>query len=107
MRWVYESTTVRPRRSNARLRRTSCPGPVPSFDRASGGGTAGSGSEQAIFHGALAGLAGVVSGELEQTLVTDLGLPVDYIAIRPVGFLIRRPAPFQVGFDLFWQSGGP
>ncbi len=57
----------------------------PSFDLASGGATAGSGSEQAIFQGALVGLAGVLSGELEQTLVTDLGLPVDYIAIRPGG----------------------
>ncbi|HUK64083.1 MAG TPA: translocation/assembly module TamB domain-containing protein, partial [Dongiaceae bacterium] len=57
----------------------------PSFDLASGGGTVGSGSEQAILQGALVGLAGVLSGELEQTLVTDLGLPVDYIAIRPGG----------------------
>ena len=150
----------------------------PSFDLASGGGTAGSSSEQAIFQGAMAGLAGVLSGELEQTLVTDLGLPVDYIAIRPgggtvgdifgstrveagtqigertfltlnagfcqvsrglssqalgasveyhltgrwsmqasveptvqecrpSGLLIRPPAPYQIGFDLFWQSGNP
>ena len=149
----------------------------PSFDLASGGGTAGSGSEQAILQGALVGLAGVLSGQLEQTLVTDLGLPVDYIAIRPgggtvgdifgsarveagtqigertfltlnaglcqvtrataqalgasveyrlarswsleasveptvqecrpVGFVIRPPVPYQVGFDLFWQSGNP
>jgi translocation and assembly module TamB len=150
----------------------------PSFDLASGGSTAGSGSEQAIFQGAMAGLAGVLSGQLEQTLVTDLGLPVDYLAIRPgggtvadifgstrveagtqigertfltlnaglcqvsrglssqalgasveyrltgrwrmeasveptvqecrpAGFLIRPPAPYQIGFDLFWQSGNP
>jgi translocation and assembly module TamB len=151
----------------------------PSFDLASSGGSGGPSSEQSIFQGALAGLAGVLSGELEQTLVTDLGLPVDYIAIRPgggtvgdifgsarveagtqigertfltlnaglcqvasrgqssqalgasieyrlarrwsveasveptvqecrpVGFLIRPPAAYQVGFDLFWQSGGP
>ncbi|HVO35885.1 MAG TPA: translocation/assembly module TamB domain-containing protein [Gemmatimonadales bacterium] len=149
----------------------------PSFDLASGG-AGGSSSEQAIFQGALTGLAGVLSGELEQTLVTDLGLPVDYIAIRPgggtvgdifgsarveagtqigertfltlnaglcqvtrgltsqalgasveyrltrrwsmeasveptveecrsIGFLIRPPAPYQIGFDLFWQSEGP
>ena len=150
----------------------------PSFDLASGGSSTGSSSEQAIFQGALVGLAGVLSGELEQTLVADLGLPLDYIAIRPgggsvgdifgstrveagtqigertfltlnaglcevtrglssqalgasveyrltrrwsmeasveptvqecrpVGFLIRPPAPYQVGFDLFWQSGVP
>ncbi len=150
----------------------------PSFDLASGGGAAAPSSEQAIFQGALVGLAGVLSGELEQTLVTDLGLPVDYIAIRPgggtvgdifgstrveagtqigertfltvnagfcqvtgrttsqplgasveyrlarrwsveasveptvqdcrpVGFVIRPPASYQVGFDLFWQSAGP
>jgi translocation and assembly module TamB len=53
----------------------------PSFDLASGAGAPG--SEQAILQGALVGLAGVVSGELEQTLVTDLGIPVDYLAIRP------------------------
>jgi translocation and assembly module TamB len=55
----------------------------PSFDLASGAGAPG--SEQAIFQGALVGLAGVLSGELEQTLVTDLGIPVDYLAIRPGG----------------------
>jgi len=150
----------------------------PSFDLASGGSSAGLGSEQAIFQGAMTGLAGVLSGQLEQTLVTDLGLPVDYIAIRPgggtvgdifgstrveagsqigertfltlnagfcqvprglssqalgasveyrltgrwsmeasveptvqecrpSGFLIRPPAPYQIGLDLFWQSGNP
>ncbi len=55
----------------------------PSFDLASGAGAPG--SEQAIFQGALMGLAGVLSGELEQSLVADLGLPVDYLAIRPGG----------------------
>jgi translocation and assembly module TamB len=55
----------------------------PSFDLSSGAGAPG--SEQAILQGALVGLAGVVSGELEQTLVTDLGIPVDYLAIRPGG----------------------
>ncbi|HXY20563.1 MAG TPA: translocation/assembly module TamB domain-containing protein [Gemmatimonadales bacterium] len=156
----------------------------PSFDLASGGGGGGGGgtatstSEQAIFQGAMAGLAGALSGELEQTLVTNLGIPVDYIAIRPgggtvgdifsstrveagtqlgertfltlnaglcqvarglssqalgasvehrltgrftmeasieptveecrpVGFQIRPPAPYQIGFDLFWQWGTP
>jgi translocation and assembly module TamB len=151
----------------------------PSFDLTSGGGTTGSSSEQAILQGALVGLAGALSGELEQTLVADLGLPLDYVAIRPgggsvgdiftstrveagtqigertfltlnaglcqvsrgsasqpllgasveyrltqrlsmeasveptvqecrsVGFLIRPPVPYQFGFDLFWQSGGP
>jgi len=57
----------------------------PSFDLASGGGTATGTSEQAIFQGAMAGLAGALSGELEQTLVTNLGIPVDYLAIRPGG----------------------
>ncbi len=149
----------------------------PSFDLASGGAF-GSSSEQAVFQGALVGLAGVLSGELEQTLVTDLGIPVDYIAIRTgggsigdifgstrveagtqigertflilnaglcqgtrglspqalgasveyrltrrwsmeasveptaqdcrqVGFQIRPPVPYQIGLDLFWQSGNP
>ena len=55
----------------------------PSFDLSSGAGAPG--SEQAIFQGALVGLAGVLSGELEQTLVYDLGIPVDYLAIRPGG----------------------
>ena len=123
----------------------------------------------------MAGLAGALSGELEQTLVTNLGIPVDYLAIRPgggsvgdifsstrveagtqigertfltlnaglcqvarvssqalgasvehrltgrwtveasieptveecrpVGFQIRPPAAYQIGFDLFWQWG--
>ena len=153
----------------------------PAFDLASGGGSGGTTtgtSEQAIFQGAMAGLAGALSGELEQTLVTNLGIPVDYIAIRPgggtvgdifsstrveagtqlgertfltlnaglcqvarglssqalgasvehrltgrftmeasieptveecrpVGFQIRPPAPYQIGFDLFWQWGTP
>ena len=153
----------------------------PSFDLASGGGGAGTAtgtSEQAIFQGAMAGLAGALSGELEQTLVSNLGIPVDYLAIRPgggtvgdifsstrveagtqlgertfltvnaglcqvargqssqalgasvehrltgrftmeasieptveecrpVGFQIRPPAPYQIGFDLFWQWGTP
>ncbi len=58
----------------------------PSFDLASGGGAGQvNTSEQAILQGAMAGLAGVVSGELEQTLVTNLGIPVDYLAIRPGG----------------------
>ena len=56
----------------------------PSFDLQSAPGV-GSGSEQAILQGALAGLAGVLSGELEQTLVADLGLPLDYLTIRPGG----------------------
>jgi len=56
----------------------------PSFDLASGSGAGpATTSEQAILEGAMAGLAGVVSGELEQTLVTSLGIPVDYLAIRP------------------------
>ncbi len=148
----------------------------PSFDQAlSGAATVGT-SEQAIYQAAMAGLAGVVSGELEQTLVANLGIPVDYVAIRPgvgtagdmfsstrveagsqigkrtfltlnaglcqvsrglssqtlgasveyrltgrwsvaasiepteqecrpAGYQIRPPAPYQVGFDLFWQWG--
>ncbi len=56
-----------------------------SFEQAAGSaGTMGT-SEQAIFQAAMAGLAGVVSGELEQTLVANLGIPVDYVAIRPGG----------------------
>jgi translocation and assembly module TamB len=55
----------------------------PSFELASGAGAQS--SEQTVFQGALVGLAGVLSGELEQTLVSDLGIPVDYLAIRPGG----------------------
>ncbi len=150
----------------------------PSFDQASGAGATVGTSEQAIFQAAMSGLAGVVSGELEQTLVANLGIPVDYIAIRPgagtvgdifsstrveagsqvgkrtfialnaglcqvarglssqtlgasaeyrftghwsveasieptaqecrpAGFQIAPPAPYQFGFDLFWQLGAP
>jgi len=57
----------------------------PSFDLSSGTGTATGTSEQAIFQGAMVGLAGALSGEIEQTLVTNLGIPVDYLAIRPGG----------------------
>ncbi len=58
----------------------------PSADLTSGAGAGGAtSSEQAIFQGALSGLAGALSGELAQTLVTDLGIPVDYLAIRPGG----------------------
>jgi len=57
----------------------------PSFDLASAPGAAAGTSEQAIFQGAMTGLAGALSGELEQTLVTNLGIPVDYLAIRPGG----------------------
>ena len=57
----------------------------PSFDLSSGNGTAAPTSEQAIFQGAMVGLAGALSGEIEQTLVTNLGIPVDYLAIRPGG----------------------
>jgi translocation and assembly module TamB len=57
----------------------------PTFDLSSGGAGVAGTSEQAILQGAMAGLAGVVSGELEQTLVTNLGIPVDYLAIRPGG----------------------
>ena len=148
----------------------------PSFDLPTGGATTVGTSEQAIYQAAMAGLAGVVSGELEQTLVSNLGIPVDYVAIRPgvgtagdmfsstrveagsqigkrtfltlnaglcqvarglssqtlgasvqyrlsvhwsveasiepteqecrpAGFQIRPPAPYQIGFDLFWQWG--
>jgi translocation and assembly module TamB len=147
-----------------------------SFEQPSGVAATAGTSEQAIFQAAMAGLAGVVSGELEQTLVANLGIPVDYVAIRPgagtvgdifgstrveagsqigkrtfltlnaglcqvarglssqtlgasieyrllahwaveasieptsqecrpAGFQIRPPAPYQVGFDLFWQWG--
>jgi translocation and assembly module TamB len=55
----------------------------PSFDLASGGGGTASLTELGMFQSAVAGLAGVLSGQLEQTLVGSLGVPVDYIAIRP------------------------
>jgi hypothetical protein len=49
----------------------------PSVDLASGPG--GVGSQQALFRSAL----GSVFGELERTLVSDLGVPLDYLEIRP------------------------
>jgi translocation and assembly module TamB len=52
----------------------------PSFDLL--GGAPGTRSEQAVLQGALAGFAGMAAGQLEQT-VSGLGLPIDYIAIRP------------------------
>lgn len=50
----------------------------PASDLAPSG--SGARSEQAILANAAASLA---AGELEQTLVADLGLPLDYLAIRP------------------------
>jgi len=53
----------------------------PSFEL--GATTAGAGSEQAMWQGAATLLAGRLAGQLEQTLVAGLGLPLDYLAIRP------------------------
>ena len=53
----------------------------PSFEL--GASSAGTRSEQAVLQGAATLLAGRLAGQLEQTLVSDLGLPLDYLAIRP------------------------
>ena len=76
-----------------------------------GGGT-GVRSEQAVLQGAVAGLAGVAAGQLEQTLVVDLGLPIDYIAIRPgtVGDLLgtlQVEAGRQIGERTFLSVNAP
>jgi translocation and assembly module TamB len=52
----------------------------PSFEL---GGGPGPSSEQRLLAGAVTSLAGVSAGLLEQSLVTDLGLPIDYLTIRP------------------------
>ena len=52
----------------------------PSADLVAAG--TGTRNETAILQGTLASLA---AGELEQTLVGGLGLPLDYLAIRPAG----------------------
>jgi len=53
----------------------------PSFEL--GAASTGGRSEQAVLQGAATLLAGRLAGQLEQTLVADLGLPLDYLAIRP------------------------
>ena len=82
----------------------------PSFDLL-GGGT-GTGSEQAVLQGAIAGFAGMAAGQLEQTLVADLGLPLDYIAIRPgtagdVLGSMRVEAGRQIGERTFLTLAAP
>jgi translocation and assembly module TamB len=76
-----------------------------------GGGT-GVRSEQAVLQGAVAGLAGIAAGQLEQTLVADLGLPIDYIAIRPgtAGDLLgtlQVEAGRQIGERTFLSVNAP
>jgi translocation and assembly module TamB len=82
----------------------------PSFDLL--GGAPGTGSEQAVLQGAIAGLAGIAAGQLEQTLVADLGLPLDYIAIRPgtagdVLGTMRVEAGAQIGERTFLTLAAP
>ncbi len=82
----------------------------PSFELL-GGGT-GVRSEQAVLQGAVAGLAGIAAGQLEQTLVADLGLPIDYIAIRPgtTGDVLgttRVEAGRQIGERTFLSLNAP
>ena len=82
----------------------------PSFDLL--GGATGTGSEQAVLQGALAGFAGIAAGQLEQTLVSDLGLPLDYIAIRPgtagdVLGTMRVEAGRQIGARTFLTLAAP
>jgi len=82
----------------------------PSFDLAGSGG--GVRSEQAVLQGAVAGLAGLAASQLEQTLVGDLRLPLDYIAIRPgtVGDVLgttRVEAGRQIGERTFLSLNVP
>jgi translocation and assembly module TamB len=82
----------------------------PSFDLL--GGAPGTRSEQAVLQGAIAGLAGIAAGQLEQTLVADLGLPLDYIAIRPgtagdVLGTMRVEAGAQIGERTFLTLAAP
>jgi len=76
-----------------------------------GSGTAAR-SEQAVLQGAVAGLAGIAAGQLEQTLVADLGLPIDYLAIRPgtTGDVLgttRVEAGRQIGERTFLSLNAP
>ena len=82
----------------------------PSFELLGSG--AGVRSEQAVLQGAVAGLAGIAAGQLEQTLVGDLGLPIDYIAIRPgtsgdVLGTTRVEAGRQIGERTFLSLNAP
>jgi translocation and assembly module TamB len=82
----------------------------PSFELVGSGG--GVRSEQAVLQGAVAGLAGIAAGQLEQTLVADLGLPLDYIAIRPgtsgdVLGTTRVEAGRQIGERTFLSLNAP
>jgi translocation and assembly module TamB len=81
----------------------------PSFDLL--GGAPGTRSEQAVLQGALAGFAGMAAGQLEQT-VSELGLPIDYIAIRPgtagdVLGSMRVEAGSQIGRRTFLTLAAP
>jgi len=82
----------------------------PSFDLVSGG--TGGQSESAVWQGAVAGVASLAAGQLEQTLVSGLGLPLDYIAIRP-GFgaemlsVTQVEAGSQIGERTFLTLNAP
>jgi len=47
------------------------------------GGNGGVGGQQQLLNSALSSLASVSAGLFEQSLVSDFGLPIDYLTIRP------------------------
>jgi len=83
----------------------------PSFDLL--GAATGTGSEQAVLGGAVVGLGlSLAAGQLAQTLVANLGLPLDYIAIQPgaAGDLLgttRVEAGTQIGERTFLKLNAP
>lgn len=55
----------------------------PSFELGRSQGAGGIGDQRALLQTATAVLSTGLSGELERTLVSDLGVPLDYLEIRP------------------------
>ena len=72
----------------------------PSFELAGQQGTFA--NQQAVLSSAMGLLSSTLSGELERTLVSDLGVPLDYVEIRPgTGNDPFAGALFSAG----WQIG--
>jgi translocation and assembly module TamB len=83
----------------------------PSFDLL--GAATGTGSEQAVLGGAVVGLGlSLAAGQLAQTVVANLGLPLDYIAIQPGAAgdrlgTTRVEAGTQIGERTFLKLNAP
>ncbi len=80
----------------------------PSFSLASSGSTAGF-DERGAFQAGVSLLSSALSTEIERTLISDFGLPIDFIEIRPgeisgvtgTSGLTRVAAGWQIGRKTF------